>query len=108
MEFKVTYADGSKAEGITLIPSARRAIEAKYGKPFIDVVVGAMSDWSDEAVHTFLTLRRGESRTLDEWLATVDKIEASLDSPKARTSDPAPSTPDLSEQPSPPAKTSTT
>lgn len=108
MEFRVTYADGSTADGIALIPSARRAIEAEYGKPFIEVVQSGFSDWTDLAVHTFLRIRCGEERPLDEWLATVDRLEVELEAPKESPSGKDPTTSGSSKRQSTQAKTSTT
>lgn len=108
MKFRVTYADGSQVEGIPVIPSARRAVEAEYGKQLVEVMGSGFSDWTDLVVWTFLKIRCGEVRSLDDWLATVDRLEVEMEAPKASTSAKDQSTSDSSEPLSEPDTTSTT
>jgi hypothetical protein len=75
MEFKVTYADGTVADGISVIPSAIRAVESEYGKPINEVSQTGFSGWIDLVCWTYVRARLNEDRPLEEWLDSVDKIE---------------------------------
>lgn len=86
MEFKVTYADGTVAEGVKLIPSAARAIEAEFGQPFREALESGMEGPYHLAVWTFLRVRCGETRTLEEWLDDVDALEVEVPDGKRPTS----------------------
>ena len=82
IQFAVDYEDGERAEGIRVIPSAVRALEAEHGCRFGELAKFDREDWMWTAVHIFLTLRRGEDRDFDEWLDAVDKIQmAVIDDP---------------------------
>ena len=78
IQFAVDYEDGERAEGIRVIPSAVRALEAEHGCRFGELAKFDREDWMWTAVHIFLTLRRGEERDFDEWLDAVDKIQMAV------------------------------
>lgn len=85
MEFKVTYADG-RVDEVGVIPSARRAVEAEYDKPMTEIIKSGKSDWCDLLVWTVLKIRHSEARTLDDWLATVDRLEFAVTAEPSPTS----------------------
>jgi len=78
IQFAVDYEDGERAEGIRVIPSAVRALEAEHGCRFGELAKFDREDWMWTAVHIFLTLRRGEERDFDEWLDSVDQIQMAV------------------------------
>lgn len=73
MQFQVVYADG-RADEVRVIPSARRAFETEHDCGLWDAMGGSRSDWADFLVWKTLQLRHGETRSLDEWLLTVDEL----------------------------------
>ncbi len=75
LRLAVEYADGTRVEGIRVIPSATRAIEAEFNEQFSKVATFDREDWMHTAAWTFLKLREGEDRPFDEWLATVDRLQ---------------------------------
>ena len=78
IEFAVVYEDGTRAEGIRVIPSAVRALETEHGCRFGELARFDREDWMWSAVHIFLTLRRGEERDFDEWRDSVDQIQMAV------------------------------
>jgi hypothetical protein len=80
MRFRVTYADG-RTEEVEAIPSARRALEASTGKTLVDNISSGFSDWADLLVHETLRIRHGETRPLEQWLETVDRLELQREEP---------------------------
>jgi len=107
VQFALDFADGSRVEGIRVIPSAVRAIEAEHGQPFSEVATFNREDWMLLAAWTFLRVRRGEVRPFDEWLDTVDEIQiATVDDTDRPTSGLTPALSGSSKQRSKKAKTS--
>lgn len=75
---RVTYEDGESTE-ITVIPSARRAYEAEHGESIAAAMGSGFSGWADFLAWKTLQVRHGETRDLDEWLATVDRLEVAFE-----------------------------
>lgn len=96
MRFLVEYEDG-RAEEVRVIPSARRAFETEHDQSLIDAMQSGRSEWADFVVWKTLSLRKKESRDIDEWLLTVDSLKLELEADP--TGDEATATPDVSSTP---------
>ncbi len=107
LRLAVEYADGTRVEGIRVIPSATRAIEAEFNEQFSKVATFDREDWMHTAAWTFLKLREGEDRPFDEWLATVDRLQIGVADDDRPTSGPTRKSSGSSGRRSTKAKTST-
>lgn len=70
---RITPAEGEPEE-VPLLPAVIRELEQKHGKPWAEVVT-LNSEWAFYAAWRHMQLRRGESRSLDEWLVTLDDLQ---------------------------------
>lgn len=75
MKFKITYENEAEPVEVLAIPLARRQLEEEHKRPLLELMGEGFGAWAEELVHRTLVIRAGESRSLEEWLRTVDAIE---------------------------------